>query len=195
LVRLYHVPGTRSSRVLWLLEEIGAPYELTVMTREERQTPEHLRRHPLGRVPVLEDDDGFVFESAALCLHLADLHPDAQLIAPLGTHERALAYQWTVFAMTELEPAIIEVRRSDADPARAEAGAERFQAAARAVERALEGHDYLVGDRFSVADLVCGAVLVFGKSAGLTDNLPNITGYLTRLEARPARIRAASITV
>ena len=193
-MRLYHVPGTRSSRVLWLLEEIGAPYELTVMTREERQTPEHLRRHPLGRVPVLEDDDGFVFESAALCLHLADLHPDAQLIAPLGTHERALAYQWTVFAMTELEPAIIEVRRSDDDPARAEAGAERFQAAARAVERALEGHDYLVGDRFSVADLVCGAVLVFGKSAGLTDNLPNITGYLTRLEARPARIRAASIT-
>jgi glutathione S-transferase len=193
-VRLYHVPGTRSSRVLWLLEEIGAPYELTVMTREERQTPEHLRRHPLGRVPVLEDDDGFVFESAALCLYLADLHPDVQLIAPLGTHERALAYQWTVFAMTELEPAIIEVRRSDDDPARAEAGAERFQAAARAVERALEGHDYLVGDRFSVADLVCGAVLVFGKSAGLTDNLPNITGYLTRLEARPARIRAASIT-
>ena len=193
-MRLYHVPGTRSSRVLWLLEEIGAPYELTVMTREERQTPEHLRRHPLGRVPVLEDDDGFVFESAALCLHLADLHPDAQLIAPLGTHERALAYQWTVFAMTELEPAIIEVRRSDDDPARAEAGAERFQAAARAVERALEGHDYLVGDRFSVADLVSGAVLVFGKSAGLTDNLPNITGYLTRLEARPARIRAANIT-
>lgn len=192
-MRLYHVPGTRSTRVLWLLEEIGAPYELTVITREERQTPEHRRRHPLGRVPVLEDDDGFVFESAALCLHLADLHPEAQLIPPLGTHERALVYQWTVFAMTELETAAIEARRGDDDPARAQAGAERFQAAAHAVERALEGHDYLVGDRFSVADLVCGAVLIFGKNAGLTDNLPNITGYLARLEARPARTRAAKI--
>jgi len=192
-VRLYHVPGTRSSRVLWMLEEIGAPYELTVMTREERQTPEHLQRHPLGRVPALEDDDGFVFESAALCLHLADLHPEAQLIPLPGTHERALAYQWTVFAMTELEPAIIEARRGDEDPARAEAGAERFQAAAQVVERALEGRDYLVGERFSVADLVCGGVLIFGRSAGLTDNLPNIAGYLARLDARPARTRATAI--
>jgi glutathione S-transferase len=192
-VRLYHVPGTRSSRVLWMLEEIGAPYDLTVMTREERQTPEHLQRHPLGRVPALEDDDGFVFESAALCLHLADLHPEAQLIPLPGTHERALAYQWTVFAMTELEPAIIEARRGDEDPARAEAGAERFQAAAQVVERALEGRDYLVGERFSVADLVCGGVLIFGRSAGLTDNLPNIAGYLARLDARPARTRATAI--
>jgi glutathione S-transferase len=192
-VRLYHVPGTRSTRVLWLLEEIGAPYELTAMTREERQTPEHRRRHPLGRVPVLEDEDGFVFESAALCLQLADLHPEAQLIPPLGTHERALIYQWTVFAMSELEPAIIEARHGDDDPARAQAGAERFQAGAQAVEQALEGHDYLVADRFSVADLVCGAVLIFGKSAGLTNNLPNINAYLARLEARPARTRATTI--
>ncbi len=192
-MRLYHVPGTRSTRVLWLLEEIGAPYELTVMTREERQTPEHRQRHPLGRVPVLEDNDGFLFESAALCLQLADLHPEAQLIPPAGTHARALVYQWTVFAMTELEPAIIEARRGDDDPARAQAGGERFQAAAHPIEQALNGHDYLVGDRFSVADLVCGAVLIFGKSARLTDNLPNITAYLSQLEARPARTRATKI--
>src|SRR5207245_9107173 len=73
-MRLYHVPRSRSTRVLWLLEELGAPYDLTVLAREDRQTPEHRERHPLGRVPVLEDEHGFVFESAALCLHLADLH-------------------------------------------------------------------------------------------------------------------------
>jgi glutathione S-transferase len=110
-MRLYHLPPSRSTRVLWLLEEIGQPYELTVMKGEDRQTDEHRRRHPLGRVPVLEDDEGFLFESAALCLHLADLYPDAPLNWPLATHERALAYQWTVFAMTELEPAIIEARQ------------------------------------------------------------------------------------
>ena len=109
-MRLYHVPRSRSTRVLWALEEIGQPYELTLMEGEDRQTDEHRRRHPLGRVPVLEDEEGFLFESAALCLQLADLDLDAQLNWPLATHERGLVYQWTVFAMTELESPIIEAR-------------------------------------------------------------------------------------
>ena len=193
-MRLYHVAPSRSTRVLWLLEEIGQPYELVVMKGEERRTDEHRSRHPLGRVPVLEDDDGFLFESAALCLQLADLYPDGQLNWPLATHERGLVYQWTVFAMTELEPAITEARRyREDDPARAQAGTERFQVAAVAVEQALRGHAYLVGERFSVADLVCGAVLISAKNAGLTDELPAINAYLEQLEARPARQRATAI--
>jgi glutathione S-transferase len=180
--------------VLWALNETGQPYELTVMKGEDRKTDEHRRRHPLGRVPVLEDDEGFLFESAALCLHLADMYPDAQLNWPLTSHERGLVYQWTVFAMTELEPAIIEARRHrEDDPARAQAGVERFQAAAVAVEQALDRHEYLVGDRFSIADLVCGAVLIFAKDTRLTEELPNIEAYIARLEARPARQRATAI--
>ena len=193
-MRVYHVPRSRSTRVLWALEEIGQPYELTLMEGEDRQTDEHRRRHPLGRVPVLEDEEGFLFESAALCLQLADLDLDAQLNWPLATHERGLVYQWTVFAMTELESPIIEARRHrEDDPALARAGVERFQVAAAAVEQALDGREYLVGDRFSVADLVCGAVLILAKDAGLTDELPNINAYLERLEARPARQRATAI--
>jgi glutathione S-transferase len=77
-MRLYHMPGSRSTRVLWMLEEIGVPYEVTLMTREERKTAEHIVRHPLGRVPVVELDDGsLLFESAAICMQLADLHPEA----------------------------------------------------------------------------------------------------------------------
>ena len=193
-MRLYHVPNTRSNRVLWLLEEIGQPYELTLLKGEERQTDEHRRRHPLGRVPVLEDEQGFLFESAALCLQLADVYPDAHLNWPLATHERGLVYQWTLFAMTELEPAIIEARRHrETDPARAQTAIERFQTAAAALEHALNGHQYLVGERFSVADLVCAAVLIIAANAGLTDDLPNINAYLERLEARPARQRATAI--
>ncbi len=74
MMRVYHVPGSRSTRVLWMLEEIGAPYELTVMTREDRKTADHIIRHPLGRVPVVEFDDGRrLLESAAICIQLADL--------------------------------------------------------------------------------------------------------------------------
>ena len=102
--RLYYMPRTRSSRVLWLLEEIGERYELTEIAGNQRQSAEHLRRHPLGRVPALELGDGTtMFESAAICLQLADLYPAAGLIPPLGSSERALVYQWVVFAVAELE--------------------------------------------------------------------------------------------
>src|SRR5579883_2681953 len=101
-MRLYHVPGTRSTRVLWALEEAGAPYELTVLAREDRQKPEHLARHPLGRVPVAEIDGQYVLESAGLILHVADSSPAAALVPEPGTRDRALAYQWIAFAMTEV---------------------------------------------------------------------------------------------
>ena len=194
-MRLYHVPNTRSTRVLWLLEELGAPYDLTLMTAEERRGEEHVGRHPLGRVPVIEDDDGFVFESLAILLHIADQHPEAGLIPPLGSHDRALVYQWSVFAMTELEPAVLEAfsaRRAE-DDERLAAAASRFAERAAVVESALEGREYLVGDGFTVADLVCAAVLMFARRAELTEGLPRIGAYLERIEPRPARQRAVAV--
>jgi glutathione S-transferase len=194
-VRLYHVPNTRSNRVLWLLEEIGAPYDLTLMTPDERRGEDHVSRHPLGRVPVVEDADGFVFESLAILLHIADLHPEAGLIPPMGSHDRALVYQWSVFAMTELEPAVIEVfvARRKEDKERIDAAVESFREAAAVIEDALDDGDYLVGGRFTVADLVCGAVLLFARRAELIEGMPRIAGYLERLEARPARERANAV--
>jgi glutathione S-transferase len=195
-MRLYHLPGSRSTRVLWLLEEIGAPYELELLTGEDRKTPEHLERHPLGRVPVIEDEEGFVFESAGICLHLADLHPEAGLIPPLGTHERALVYQWTLFAKTELETSIIAARGLQDDaPERAEEAAARFHYAAAVVDRALEGKDYLVGGQFTVADVVCAGVLLYGARFGMTEGLENVGAYLERIDERPARRRATDIGV
>lgn len=194
-MRLYHVPNTRSTRVLWLLEEVGAPYELTLMTADERRGEEHVTRHPLGRVPVIEDDEGFVFESLAILLHIADLHPESGLLPPLGSHDRALAYQWSVFAMTELEPEIIEVlvaRRAE-DAERIEAATGRFRDAAAVVEDALDDGDYLVGNRFSLADLVCVAVLLFARRFELIDGLPRIADYLDRIESRRARERAVAV--
>jgi len=193
VTRLYHLPGSRSTRVLWLLEEIGGGHELEVMAKEERKSDEHARRHPLRRVPVLETDGRFLFESAALLLQLADLHPDARLNFDLGTHERGLVYQWTLFAMTELEPPILELLRSrETDEARAGKAVEAFGAAARAVEDALADREFLVGDRLSVADIAVGSVLFFGRRMELTGGLPGVEAYLERLEARPARQRAVA---
>lgn len=190
--RLYYTPRTRSSRVLWLLEEIGAPCELMKLAPEERKSTVHLARHPLGRVPALELDDGTVmFESAAICLQLADFHPDAGMIGPLGSTERALAYQWVLFGMTELEAPLYRWLRADSEDSTLR---EPFAQAAAALNSAVEGRDWLLGDQFTVADVICASVLGSAHSRGLLGEWPGLKGYVERAEARPAFIEAAVVS-
>jgi glutathione S-transferase len=194
-MRLYYMPRTRSSRVLWLLAEIDGACELVKLTPEQRKSAEHLARHPLGRVPVLELDDGTVmFESAAICLQLADLHPEAAMIAPLGSPERALIYQWVLFAMTELEAPLFRWIREAAENLADPPSRERFAQAAAALQTALDGRDWLVGDRFSVADVMCASVLGGAHSRGLLTDWPALQAYVERGELRPAFIKAAVIS-
>jgi glutathione S-transferase len=197
MMRVFHrEKAGRPLRVIWTLEEVGEPYELTVMSREESRGEEHRGRHPLGRVPVLEDDEGFVFESAALCLHLGDMHPEAGLVPPLGTHDRALVYQWACFAPAEIEPALFEAwTQAERDPDRAAAARKRFDAAAAAVADSLNGNEHLVGGRFTVADVLVGTALQFAARAGIADELsPSLKDYVGRLARRPAFQRAVKRT-
>src|SRR3954452_4194095 len=197
-MRLHHQPRTRSTRVLWLLEELGAPFDLTVMTREDKQTPEYRALHPLGRSPVLEEDGGALFESAALILHIADQHLDAGLIGPLGSYARGLQYQWCFFGMTEAESALMDIARqkwSDGEPDAGivERATARYLAAAGVIEAALGNDEYLVENTFSVADIVVGSVLGFARTGELTELPAGVVGYVDRLEARPARQRAVAV--
>jgi glutathione S-transferase len=193
--RLYYMPRTRSSRVLWLLEEIGAPYDLTEIRGAERRSEEHLRRHPLGRVPALQLGDGAtMFESAAICLQLADLNPGAGLIGPVGSPERGLVYQWVVFAVSELEAPLFRWIRELGDGVADSPAHDRFADAAAAMQSALAEHDWLVEDRFSVADVMCGSVLQGANARGLLEPWPLLEAYVERGEARPAYARAAAIS-
>lgn len=191
-MRVFHRPTSRSHRVVWMLEELGVDYEVTLFTRADALTDEHRTRHPLGRVPVLEIDGRFMFESAALCMHLADLNPGTGLMPPPGSDERALVYQWTLFAMTEIEPFLVGFARAVDDDGR-EVARERFRAATAVLESVLEGHAYLIGDRFSVADVIAGSVAGDGGPKGLLDGLPNVAAWDARLRARPARRRTDAI--
>ncbi len=199
-MRLHHQPRSRSTRVLWLLEELGIPFDLTVMSREAKQTPEYLALHPLGRSPVLEEEGGPVFESAALILHIADQSLDRGLIGPLGSHERALQYQWCFFGMTDLEGALMDIARQlwsdgESDAGIVERATARFVAAAGAVAGALGDDEYLVGNEFSVADIVVGSVLGFARTGEITPLPDELAAYVDRLEARPARQRAVAVAV
>jgi glutathione S-transferase len=194
-VRVYHREGAgRPVRVAWTLEELGAPYERHVMDREEGKGEAHRLRHPLLRVPVLEDDEGFVFESVAICLHLADLRPDGGLLPPPGTHDRALVYQWAVFVPAELEPPLIEAAiQAERDPERAERARGRYTAAISAIAGALGDREYLVGDQFTIADILVSSALGFTRRAGFWEELPaSLQAYVERVEKRPARERAVA---
>jgi glutathione S-transferase len=178
-----------------LLAEIDAGCELVKLAPEERRSLEHRARHPLGRVPALELDDGtFMFESAAICLQLADLHPEADLIAPLGSSERALIYQWVLFAMTELEAPLFRWIRDAAEDSADLSSRERFADAAVGLQNAVDGREWLLGDRFTVADVMCASVLGGAHSRGLLTEWPGLQAYVDRAEGRPAFIQAAAIS-
>ena len=146
------------------------------------------------RVPVLEDGKGPMFESTALVFHVAELYPEAGLLPPPATHERAVVQGWSIFAMTELEaPAIESYRQREANPEASAKAAARCADAVAVLEGALSGTPpYLVGSRFSVADIVARGVLDLAARVGAIEPSPTTAAYMKSLGARPARQRASS---
>jgi glutathione S-transferase len=195
-MRVYHRPGAgRPVRALWALEEAEIPYELELVSGEGESAERHRARHPLGRVPVLEDDDGqTVFESSAICLHVAELaSPGLGLIPAAGTYERALTYQWIFFVMTEIEPPAITARLSRArGDGEDESALKRTGRGIDAVEAAMADRDYILGESFSVADIVVSEVTSMTRRLEVGEPGPNLLAYFERVGARPARERAVA---
>jgi glutathione S-transferase len=194
-LRVYHrVRAGRPIRLQWALEEVDADYELVTMSAEEASGAGHRARHPLGRVPVLEDEQRPMFESTALVFHVAELYAEAGLLPPPATHERALVQVWSIFAMTELEaPAIETNRQSEPNPDASAKAAARCADAVAVLQGALSGTPpYLLGSRFSVADIVTGGVLGIAVRVGAIEPSPAIAAYIESLGARPAWQRAGS---
>lgn len=196
-MKLFYVPRTRANRPRWLLEELGVPYELVRLdpTKGETRTDEHTSRHPLRHVPVLELPEGALFESAAIVLHLADLH--GKLIPPVGTLERGLVYQWLFFAMTELEPHAAtffaeKVVKKTPESELALKAKVKINEATQVVNAQLESRDFILPSGFSVADIVLGSVVWWANRMGAVENAPHAQRYLERLTARPAYQRAVA---
>ncbi|CAB4920754.1 unannotated protein [freshwater metagenome] len=191
-MRIFHrEKAGRPIRALWTLEEAGVDYELVVMTAEEAAGDEHRARHPRGKVPVLETGGETVFESTALCLHAADLSADARLLGEPGSTERALVYQWLFFAMTEIEPPLIEAARTrESHPELAAKAVKKAQGNIDAVAANLGDRDFLVGDSFTVADIVMSEVLGIVPRFELGELTGALPAYVERMGQRPARVRA-----
>jgi glutathione S-transferase len=191
-MRVYHSPGSRSTRVVWALEEAGASYEATVLTLDERRGEEHRTRHPLGRVPVIEFDDGqTMFESAAICLYLGDLFPLSGLVPEVGSPDRPRVLQWVLYAMTEVEPALLRWTRAKREGEDETEHSDRFAELAAPLESAIGDRLYIVGDRLTVADIILARILnIVRNELGTYRTLEN---YVDLALARPAHARAYAL--
>lgn len=190
-ITLYEFAPTRSARVRWTLLELGVPFE-SIAGAETFERPELPDIHPLSKLPALKDDGRPLFESAAICNWLADSHPDKGLIPPSGTWARAQHDQWTAFALSEVEAFLWHTARNLfilPEEERVPAVYPQNEAAAKqglvVLDKALEGKDWLVENRFSVTDIFVGYVVSWAHMQGLVEGLPNLKAYAERILARP----------
>ncbi len=200
-VKLYYAYMTSSLRPRWLLEELGAPYELVRLSLADgdHKRPEYLEVHPHGHVPALVDEGVCVTESAAICMHIADRFQDRGLAPPPGTPARARYYEWIMFAMTSLSQAVLPAyHRAFFGPEerRAEAATEEERAALvtllRPLEARLEQVEYITGEAFSAADIVLAGVLEWARVSGQLQGCAAATRYLEGMRQRPAFQRASA---
>ncbi|HEV8016461.1 MAG TPA: glutathione S-transferase family protein [Stellaceae bacterium] len=192
----YTHPQSRGRMARWMLEEVGQPYRTEVLDyATTMKAPAYLAVNPMGKVPTLAHGDAVVTEVAAICAYLADAFPAAGLAPPPGSALRAPYYRWLFFAAGPIEAALSNKALGFVVPEGRERmiGYGTYAAAVNALESAVSKNDYLVGGKFSAADLYVGAQIGFGMQFGMVEKRPAFEAYWTRLSARPAYQRAKDI--
>jgi glutathione S-transferase len=204
MIQLHYHPGNASLTPHMLLEEIGAPFELVFVDRASgaHKSPEYLKLNPNGQIPVLADRDFVLYETAAICLYLADRYPEAKLAPPPQTPERAHFYQWLIWCTNTLQAMLMHYFHPERMVDNGDEGAAdqvRRHSAARTgamldrLEEQLASHggDWLLGATFSAVDpyvlMLCRWTRGFARPAR---SLPHLAPYLQRMLARPAVQRA-----
>jgi glutathione S-transferase len=200
MITLYHSGQSRSVRPRWMLEELGAPYELRRVNLEagDQKRPEFLKINPNGAVPALVDGDIALFESGAICEYLGDRFPEKHMAPAVGTSARGYYYQWIHFAGCTLEPPLLTlflhtVMRPEAEriPQLVEPARVQLRAALGVLDHSLAGRSVLVGDDLTTADVMVGSTLAWAQMLGMVDaSIPAAAAYLGRLMSRPAFQRA-----
>lgn len=191
---LYHAAPSRSSIVHWMLEEVGEPYDINLVSfkKGENRTPEYLAVNPMAKVPALRHGDTVITEASAICAYLADEFPEAGLNIPIGRPARGVYLKWLFFGPSCLEPAIMEraYPRKEVPP-RAALGFGEYDTVIDVLAKAAgAAKPYLMGAQFTAADVVIGSGLRWGTMFKLLPERREFAAYLDRLNARPALMRA-----
>jgi glutathione S-transferase len=192
-MKLYEFAPTRSIRARWTLQELGVPFDAEVvnLVAGEAQRPAFLKLNPAGKLPVLVDGDLVLTESVAIVVYLAEKYPEKRLL-PAEPAQRAQAHKWLLFAATELEQPLWRIAKHSVIypeekrlPADIDLAREDFTAMARVLDAHMDGREYVVDDKVSVADFVLAYTLDWANMVGLLEEFPRLRGYMERLYQRP----------
>ncbi|MBK9034640.1 MAG: glutathione S-transferase family protein [Myxococcales bacterium] len=186
-ITLYHHPFSRAATVLWMLEEVGVPFTLEFVdfTAGAHKSPDMLARNPMGKLPVLVDDDVVVTEVAAIGLYLADRYAPGRLAPALDDPARGTYFRWALFAPSVIEPgAMAKAAGWDYKPG--QAGWGTHDAMLDTMEAAIGPRTWLLGETFSMADVIFGGTLRYMLRFGMLEPRPAFAAYAERLGDRPA---------
>ncbi len=190
-ITLYHHPFSRAAGVLWTLEEIGEPYELVYVDIRAgaQKQGDVIAKNPMGKVPLLVDGEATVTEAAAIALYLADRYAPGRLAPRLDDPRRGAYFRWSLFAPSVIEPGAM-AKLNKWEFRAGQAGWGEFDAMLRAIDGAVTPGPFLLGDQFTIADVIMGGTLRYMTMFKMLEASPAVTAYLERLAARPALQRA-----
>ena len=192
----YTNPRSRGRIVRWMLEEIGQPYRTEVLDYgTTMKAPAYLAINPMGKVPALRHGDVVVTEAAAICAYLADAFPQVGLAPPHGDRLRGPYYRWLFFAAGPVEAAVSNKAFGFVVPPEREGtiGYGSFQRVMDTLEQAVSAGNYLVGDKFTAADVYAGSQIGFGLMFKTFEPRPAFQHYWQRITVRPAYARARAL--
>jgi glutathione S-transferase len=196
MITLYHRSKTRSTRFIFLLEELEAPYEIrhvTTRSRDGTGEVDAANPHPNGKVPAITDDDGVVvFESPAIALYLTDKFPKNRVGPMAGEPDRGAYLSWLSYYTGVFEPALMS-KFMNVDVLRVTAGWVPVEEAIEVLVKTLAKGPYLLGERFSAADVLYGTTFAMFAHNPAVPKSPLIEAYAARVVSRPAFARAASL--
>lgn len=195
-ITLFHAAPSRSSIVRWMLEELGEPYDIHLLslTKGDQLAPEYRAINPMGKVPAVKHGDVVITEAAAICTYLADEFPSAKLNMPIGDKRRGPYLKWLFFGPGCIEPAITDrAYPRQEQPRRGTLGYGDLDTVLDVTAKGVEPGPYLLGDHFTAADVVIGSTLRWGLMFNLLPARPEFQAYVDRLNQRPALQRATAL--
>jgi glutathione S-transferase len=193
MITLFHCPKTRSTRFIFLLEELEAPYEIKLVTTRTREggAIDPANPHPHGKVPAIADDAAIVFESPAIALYLTDKFPKNRLGPLVGEPGRAAYLSWLAYYTGVLEPAFMS-KFMNVEVPRGTAGWVPVEEAMPAIIKVLTSNPYMLGDHFSAVDVLYGTTFAMFAQSPMMPKSAALDHYVRRIVARPAFARAQS---
>ena len=192
-MKLFWAPQTRAQRAIWLLEEVGIPYDMErVELGSANHSPEFLAASPMGKVPAIADGDIRMAESAAICLYVADRYSAGKLAPALDDALRGDFLFWTMYTPAVVEPAMSE-KFNQVESNRHRNGWGDFDLMIETWDRAMDDREWILGDRFTAADVMLGSSAYFMSLFGMLPETRNLGAYAERCAARPAHQRAVEL--